>query len=143
MTREFALGQLCPFSIVRRPEKCRADLCMGWRAVTLYVAYKETEHLRDGRHVEYVWQLNNSSGAHVVDCGYCGACGAPYMQAGVMAPLGYDEQSLIGLTLTGGRRTANRLEKELMKARGVVKERDLSPRSHQNQYAWAGRKGKK
>lgn len=147
MTREHALGQLCPFSIARKQSRCVADLCMGWRDVTLYVVYRTGERENGEEHLQFQWGLTPAQGAHVVDCGYCGACGPPNMQSGSMAPIGYDEQSLVGLTLTGGRRvdhrTTNALERRLMKERGLYKDVDLTPRSYQGKYAWPGRKGKK
>lgn len=145
MTREHALGQLCPYSIARKSMNCVADRCMGWREVTLYVAYKVCEKADGEPHKMFVWQLSNSEGAHVVDCGYCGPCGVPHMQAGIMAPLGYDEQSLIGLECSGKRthlRTVNKLEKQLMKERGLIVERDLTPRSYQGQYNFRKRGSK-
>jgi len=145
MTREYALMQLCPFSIARKPMRCVAAQCMGWRDVTLYVAYRVGEKADGEQHTMFMWQLSNSDGAHVVDCGYCGPCGLPHMQSGINAPLGYDEQSLIGLELTGKRkkfRSVNKLEKDLMRERGIILERDLTPRSYQGQYDWRKRKGK-
>lgn len=147
VTCEFARTMLCGQSGPKRLV-CVAEACMGWRGLTLYASFVVTPDLRKNTtRNNYQWTLTQAEGAHAVDCGYCGYAGAPMMSVDLVAPLGYDPTSLVGLTNVGHKKTparsVNRFEKELLKKRNLLPAVDDGHRMPQGKYYHLKKKGKK
>ena len=138
VTNEFARSMLCGQSGHKRL-KCVAEACMGWRGLTLYASFVRTPDAKKGTtRTNYQWTLTQAEGAHAVDCGYCGYAGAPTISVEMVAPLGYDPTSLVGLTGSGHAgtpaRSVNKFEKELLKKRGLLPTDDDGHRSPTGRY---------
>jgi len=138
VTCEHARTMLCGQSGPKRL-KCVADGCMGWRPTTLYASFvRSVDEKRGTTRTNYQWTLIQTDGAHAVDCGFCGYAGTPMMTMEIVAPLGYDQTSLVGLTNTGHKKTparsVNRFERDLLKKRNLLPEKDDGHRSPTGKY---------
>lgn len=140
VTREFALTMLCPASGKRRLN-CVADSCMAWRRIILYRSFA-----REGREFHTAWTLTPQDEAVSVECGWCGMAG-PCSMTTDLAPLGYDDTSVVGLTRVGEGKTVrsfSKKDKEILRARGEIPETHTGTRSPSGYYRFSstGRKPK-
>ena len=144
VTVEHARTMLCPESGAKRLP-CVAESCKAWRPVTLYAAFVRGRNKDGSEYVDFAWKLTKAENAHTVDCGFCGLAGMPNYSAEIMAPAGYDETSLVGLTTAGHTKTVrslNKFERELMRKRGLLAEYDDGHRSPGGQYVFKKKRKK-